>query len=175
MKSPLSEWHNSLLAAVSHFLFLTIFFVQDGNDFYQKGDCQEGAIRPTSLEKPTGSTTTISQLESLYQQLYLIAPSGVYCKGASCDVIGSINLAIKLHVRPSIHFFPSSLTFRPHVWSRVIQFAREYLWQHGWSHLACALDEQERSTGILQSIPENQSWAIKQSCKTLLHHTVLLQ
>lgn len=37
--------------------------------------------RPPTLEKPTGSTPTISQLESLYQQLYIVAPSGIYWRG----------------------------------------------------------------------------------------------
>lgn len=80
--------------------------------------------RPPTLEKPTGSTPTISQLESLHQQLNIIAPSGVL--GTSGDVIGSINLAIKLHIHPSSHSFPSFLTFRPHVQFRVLQFAGEY-------------------------------------------------
>lgn len=34
--------------------------------------------RPPAIEKPTGSTLSISQLESLYQQLYTVAPSGAY-------------------------------------------------------------------------------------------------
>lgn len=33
---------------------------------------------PPPLEKPTRSTPTITQLESLYQQLCNVAPSGAY-------------------------------------------------------------------------------------------------
>ncbi|KAE8286044.1 Sperm flagellar protein 2 Protein KPL2 [Larimichthys crocea] len=55
--------------------------VLKGTDFYLNGDCLmvpslPPPPRPTSLEKPMGSTPTITQLESLHKQLCIVAPSG---------------------------------------------------------------------------------------------------
>uniref|UniRef100_A0A3B4THJ8 Sperm flagellar 2 n=1 Tax=Seriola dumerili TaxID=41447 RepID=A0A3B4THJ8_SERDU len=57
--------------------------VLECTDFYLNGDCRMVATRtpsaqPPPLEKPTQSTPTITQLESLHQQLYNVAPSGAY-------------------------------------------------------------------------------------------------
>ncbi|XP_038559482.1 LOW QUALITY PROTEIN: sperm flagellar protein 2 [Micropterus salmoides] len=51
-------------------------------DFFLNGDCHMVASpapppRPPPLEKPTGSTPTITQLETLHQQLRTVAPSGL--------------------------------------------------------------------------------------------------
>lgn len=47
---------------------------------------------PPTLEKPLRFTLTISQLESLYQQLFIVAPTGTYWGGGGYDMIRSINL-----------------------------------------------------------------------------------
>ncbi|KAF3695618.1 Sperm flagellar protein 2 Protein KPL2 [Channa argus] len=54
--------------------------VLESTDFYLNGDCHMVASpapppRPPPMERPTQSTLTIAQLESLYQQLRNIAPS----------------------------------------------------------------------------------------------------
>ncbi|XP_067378543.1 sperm flagellar protein 2 isoform X3 [Channa argus] len=56
--------------------------VLESTDFYLNGDCHMVASpapppRPPPMERPTQSTLTIAQLESLYQQLRNIAPSGI--------------------------------------------------------------------------------------------------
>uniref|UniRef100_A0A4W6C6C9 Sperm flagellar 2 n=1 Tax=Lates calcarifer TaxID=8187 RepID=A0A4W6C6C9_LATCA len=56
--------------------------VLECTDFYLNGDCHMVASQPPPphpppLEKPTESTPTITQLESLHQQLYNVAPSGL--------------------------------------------------------------------------------------------------
>ncbi|KAK5932266.1 hypothetical protein CgunFtcFv8_003985 [Champsocephalus gunnari] len=56
--------------------------VLECTDFYLNGDCLMVASpapppRPAPLEKPTGSTPTITQLQSLHQQLCNVAPSGL--------------------------------------------------------------------------------------------------
>uniref|UniRef100_A0A3B4YRE5 Sperm flagellar 2 n=1 Tax=Seriola lalandi dorsalis TaxID=1841481 RepID=A0A3B4YRE5_SERLL len=56
--------------------------VLECTDFYLNGDCRMVATRtpsahPPPLEKPTQSTPTITQLESLHQQLCNVAPSGL--------------------------------------------------------------------------------------------------
>ncbi|XP_044053847.1 sperm flagellar protein 2 isoform X2 [Siniperca chuatsi] len=56
--------------------------VLECTDFYLNGDCHMVASpapppRPPPLEKPTRSTPTITQLESLHQQLCTVAPSGL--------------------------------------------------------------------------------------------------
>ncbi|XP_033973576.1 sperm flagellar protein 2 [Trematomus bernacchii] len=61
---------------------LTFELVLECTDFYQNGDCLMVASpapppRPAPLEKPTGSTPTITQLQSLHQQLCNVAPSGL--------------------------------------------------------------------------------------------------
>uniref|UniRef100_A0A8C4NY64 Calponin-homology (CH) domain-containing protein n=1 Tax=Dicentrarchus labrax TaxID=13489 RepID=A0A8C4NY64_DICLA len=55
--------------------------VLEYTDFYLNGDCHMVASlppppRPPALEKPTQSTPTITQLESLHQQLCTVAASG---------------------------------------------------------------------------------------------------
>lgn len=59
-------------------------FLQDGTDFYMKEDCRRVRSpppRPPTVEKTSGSTLTITQLESLRQQLYIVAPSGAQWRG----------------------------------------------------------------------------------------------
>ncbi|XP_029019066.1 sperm flagellar protein 2 isoform X3 [Betta splendens] len=56
--------------------------VLECTDFYLNGDCHMVAnplhpLRPAAVEKPTLSTPTIDQLESLCQQLYNVSPSGL--------------------------------------------------------------------------------------------------
>lgn len=65
----------------SHF---KMSFLQDGTDFYLKEYNHMVAVPPPcppTLEKPIGCTLTISQLESLYQQLFIVAPTGTYWRG----------------------------------------------------------------------------------------------
>ncbi|KAE8291851.1 UDP-glucuronosyltransferase 3A1 [Larimichthys crocea] len=55
--------------------------VLEFTDFYLNGDCLMVASlppppRPPTLEKPMASTPTITQLESLYKHLCIVAPSG---------------------------------------------------------------------------------------------------
>ncbi|XP_047447373.1 sperm flagellar protein 2 [Mugil cephalus] len=69
--------------------------VLEGTDFYINGDCLMEAIPPPpprapSLEKPKGSTPTITQLESLRHQLFHIAPSGLMCSFEFSSVLKNI-------------------------------------------------------------------------------------
>uniref|UniRef100_A0A7N6BWI8 Calponin-homology (CH) domain-containing protein n=1 Tax=Anabas testudineus TaxID=64144 RepID=A0A7N6BWI8_ANATE len=78
--------HHSTLIQVTFQFFTSwfhhIFSSQECTDFYLNGDCRMVASpipppRPPPHEKPTHSTPTITQLESLHQQLCHVAPSGL--------------------------------------------------------------------------------------------------
>uniref|UniRef100_A0A8C4NY62 Calponin-homology (CH) domain-containing protein n=1 Tax=Dicentrarchus labrax TaxID=13489 RepID=A0A8C4NY62_DICLA len=61
-------------------------------DFYLNGDCHMVASlppppRPPALEKPTQSTPTITQLESLHQQLCTVAASGAHRGEDNCPFL----------------------------------------------------------------------------------------
>ncbi|TKS78280.1 Sperm flagellar protein 2 [Collichthys lucidus] len=62
-------------------LVLIHYAIQEFTDFYLNGDCLmvdslPPPPRPPTLEKPMASTPTITQLESLYKHLRIVAPSG---------------------------------------------------------------------------------------------------
>uniref|UniRef100_A0A3Q1BV47 Calponin-homology (CH) domain-containing protein n=1 Tax=Amphiprion ocellaris TaxID=80972 RepID=A0A3Q1BV47_AMPOC len=64
------------------------------SDFYLNGDCHmvpsHAPPRPPPLEKPTQSTPTIIQLESLHRKLCNIAPSGTY-RGLFSQIKDTLN------------------------------------------------------------------------------------
>ncbi|XP_032371507.1 sperm flagellar protein 2 isoform X2 [Etheostoma spectabile] len=69
--------------------------VLECNDFYLNGDCHMVASpapppRPPPLEKPTRSTPTITQLESLHQQLCNVAPSGLMSSSEFSSLLRNI-------------------------------------------------------------------------------------
>ncbi|XP_051279431.1 sperm flagellar protein 2 isoform X2 [Dicentrarchus labrax] len=74
--------------------------VLEYTDFYLNGDCHMVASlppppRPPALEKPTQSTPTITQLESLHQQLCTVAASGLMSSSGFSSLlrdITSVNL-----------------------------------------------------------------------------------
>ncbi|XP_070819976.1 sperm flagellar protein 2 [Chaetodon trifascialis] len=76
-----------------------------GTDFYLNGDCNMLASpppppRPPTLEKPTQSTLTITQLESLHKQFCTVVPSGLMSsseffsllRDITCVIMGRNNL-----------------------------------------------------------------------------------
>uniref|UniRef100_A0A8C4NY60 Calponin-homology (CH) domain-containing protein n=1 Tax=Dicentrarchus labrax TaxID=13489 RepID=A0A8C4NY60_DICLA len=73
----------------------TIYLFQPNHeytDFYLNGDCHMVASlppppRPPALEKPTQSTPTITQLESLHQQLCTVAASGAHRGEDNCPFL----------------------------------------------------------------------------------------
>ncbi|XP_035847372.1 sperm flagellar protein 2 isoform X6 [Sander lucioperca] len=69
--------------------------VLECTDFYLNGDCHMVASpapppRPPPLEKPTRSTPTITQLESLHQQLCIVAPSGLMSSSEFSSLLRNI-------------------------------------------------------------------------------------
>ncbi|XP_059193847.1 sperm flagellar protein 2 isoform X2 [Centropristis striata] len=75
--------------------------VLESTDFYLNGDCHMVASQapppcPPPLEKPTRSTPTITQLESLHQQLCNVAPSGLISSSEFSSLLKdiiSVNMA----------------------------------------------------------------------------------
>ncbi|KAK2837810.1 hypothetical protein Q5P01_015022 [Channa striata] len=93
MQKWLEAHYLAEMKSIEHLSEVVCYHIEDGSkllyelvlectDFYLNGDCHMVAPlvpppRPPPLERPTQSTLTIAQLESLYHQLWNIAPSGI--------------------------------------------------------------------------------------------------